>query len=448
MFGFFKKRLAQKDIKEKVIVLGIDGVPFNLLKRFIEDGLMPNLANLAKRGTLTTMTASIPEVSSTSWSTFMTGVNPGKHGIYGFTELQKGTYKWRFPNSSNIRSDTLWDIAGRNNKKSIVLNVPSTYPARQLNGILTAGFVALDLKKATYPEAAYEYLKGIGYRMDVDIQKAKESSAALAEDIDKTFSIRKKAILHFLDNHDWDFFIGVITETDRLHHYLWNALQEKNHPQHDFFPDFYHKLDTFIGEMYSRSGDDIPFIILSDHGFTTIKKEIYVNSWLREKGYLKFKKENPDSFEEIHEDSKVFALDPARFYIHLKDKYPLGSVEAHEYKSLRQRLKEELLSLVIDGEKVIKTVMYKEDIYNGGLYDDAPDLVALPYDGYDLKGSINKTHIAGKGFLTGGHTREGAVFFINRKIEQRDINIIDVGPTIISLLGIKENSFDGRCLVS
>lgn len=447
MFGFFKKRLSKKDKNEKVVVLGIDGVPCSLLNRFINEGIIPNLANLAKNGTLTPMTASIPEVSSTSWSTFMTGVNPGRHGIYGFTELQKGTYKWRFPNSGDIKSDTLWDIAGRNNKKSIVLNVPSTYPAKELNGILTAGFVALDLQKATYPESAYEYLRGIGYKMDVDTQKAQESSSALAEDIEQTFNVRKNAILHFLDNEEWDLFIGVVTETDRLHHYLWVALEDEKHPQHNFFFDFYKKLDAFIGEMYNRVGDDIPFIMLSDHGFTTIKKEIYLNSWLREKGYLKFKDEKPDSFEDILEESSVFALDPARFYIHVKGKYPRGSVDVSEYDNLRQKLKEELLSLSIDGEKIIKTVIFKEELYSGSLYDDAPDLVALPYDGYDLKGSINKGNIAGKGFLTGGHTREDAVFYINREIQEKDINIIDAGPTIISLLGIKEDGFDGKCLV-
>ena len=145
MFGLGKKKTKQ-GIRQKVVVLGIDGVPCSLLKRFTEQGIMPNLAKLAEKGTLTDMTASIPEVSSTSWSTFMTGVNPGKHGIYGFMELQKDGYKWKFPNSNDVSSETIWDIAGRHDKKSIVLNVPSTYPARELKGILTAGFVALDLE--------------------------------------------------------------------------------------------------------------------------------------------------------------------------------------------------------------------------------------------------------------------------------------------------------------
>ena len=442
MFNIFRKKT-----KGKVAVLGIDGVPCSLLNRFIGEGMMPNLSKLSQKGTLLPMTASIPEVSSTSWSTFMTGVNPGKHGIYGFTELQQGSYTWSFPNSNNIKSETLWERAGRNNRRSIVINVPSTYPAKELNGILTAGFVALDLKKATYPESAYEYLRSIGYKMDVDTRKAQESSAALADEIDRAFSIRKKAILYFMERGDWDLFIGVITETDRLHHYLWVALQDEAHPQHQFFLDFYKNLDTFIGEMYHRLGDGVPFIILSDHGFTTIKKEVYLNAWLREKGYLTFGKERPESMEDMHGESKVFVLDPARFYIHTEGRYPHGCVNSGEYGSLRQKIKEELLSLTVEGEKVIKEVMYREDLYSGSLYDKAPDLVALPFDGYDLKGSINKSHISGKGFLTGGHTRENAVFYINRGIPAQDINIMDVGPTIMSLLGIDGITFDGQCVL-
>lgn len=447
MLGFLKKKLKNEKKEGKVVVLGIDGVPCSLLRRFIADGIMPNLAGLADKGTLSEMTASIPEVSSTSWSTFMTGVNPGKHGIYGFMELQKGSYKWKFPDSRDIKSETLWEIAGRNDKKSIVLNVPSTYPAKEINGVLTAGFVALDLRKATYPQSAYEYLKGIGYKMDVNTRKAQESSADLADEIDDAFEKRKKAFLHFLDSGDWDLFIGVVTETDRLHHYLWSALEDEGHQQHNFFIDFYKKLDEFIGEMYNRAGDDVSFIIMSDHGFTKIKKEVYINTWLKEKGYLKFSNDDPKSMEEMLGESRVFALDPSRLYLHMKGKYPKGSVEADEYDSLREKLKDELLSLTVDGEKVIKEIKFREELYSGDSYENAPDLVMLSHEGYDLKGAINKAEVAGTGFLTGGHTRENAVFYINRKINQSDINIVDVAPTITALLNISANDFDGKCLL-
>ena len=114
---------------------------------------------------------------------------------------------------------------------------------------------------------------------------------------------------------------------------------------------------------------------------------------------------------------------------------------------MENKIKEELLLLESNGEKVIREVMFREDLYSGDFYDKAPDIVALPNDGYDLKGSINKSQLFGKGHLTGGHTRENAVFYINRETNSDDINIADVGPTILSLLGIDGTGFDGKCLI-
>lgn len=439
--------LLKKDRKRKVAILGIDGVPCSLLRDFISRGIMPNLALLVKEGTLMEMNASIPEVSSTSWTTFMTGVNPGKHSIYGFMELQPNSYDLRFPNSGDIRSDTIWDILGRNNKRSIVLNVPSTYPAKPLNGILTAGFVALDLQKATYPESAYQYLKRINYRMDVESQKATQSLESLAEDIDVTFKKRKEAILHFFDNEEWDIFIGTITETDRLHHFLWSALEGGSHPLHSFFINFYREVDNLIGEFSSRCGKDIPLLIVSDHGFAAIKQEIYLNSWLREKGFLKFKKEPPELLSDIHPESSAFALDPSRIYVNLESRYPSGSVDDKNYEDIRLKIKEGLLELYIDGEKVIKEVYMREELYKGPNYDSAPDLVALANTGFDLKGSVNKNMLYGRSIFTGAHTRNNATFFINRQIKEDNINIIDVAPTVLKLMGIQYVGFDGTPVV-
>lgn len=439
--------MDQSKRQSKAVVLGIDGVPHSLLRDLMSRGIMPNLSSCIREGTLCDMDASIPDVSSTSWTTFMTGVNPGRHNIYGFMELKPDSYSFCFPNSGDIKSDTMWDILGNNNKRSIVLNVPSTYPAKPLNGILTAGFVALDLQKATYPESAYQYLKSIDYRMDIESNKASKSLELLAGDIDETYKKRKEAILHFFDNEEWDLFIGTITETDRLHHFLWAALENESHPQHGFFIDFYREIDKLIGEFSERCGRDTPFLIVSDHGFTGIKQEVYLNSWLREKGYLRFKKEPPESLEDIHPESTAFVLDPSRIYINLRNRYPSGSVDPGDYEGLRLKIKEELLDLSISDEKIIKRVFMKEELYNGPFINSAPDLVALSNTGYDLKGSINKSTLYGRGIFTGAHTRDNATFFINRPVKEGNINIIDVAPTILRLMGIEHNNFDGRSLI-
>ncbi len=438
---FFKKK------KERVVVLGLDGVPFSLLKRFANEGVMPNVRMLLNEGTLCDMSVSMPEVSSTSWSTFMTGVNPGRHGIYGFMELSKNSYGWKFPNFNDLKSKTLWDRAGESGKKSIILNIPSTYPAQPLNGMLVAGFVALDLKKASYPDTLYQYLQGIGYKLDVDAGKAVHAIHEFTKDILQTFRKRVEAINYLYDNEDWDLFIAVVTETDRLHHYLWAALEDVTHQQHNFFVDFYKELDGVIGAFRKKVGSGVPFIMLSDHGFAAIKKEVYLNCFLVEKGYLKFNKANPESFDDMEANSSAFALDPSRIYIHLKNKYNRGSVSDGDYQELRNRLRTDLLAINDNGNNVIKEVNCKEDIYSGPCLADAPDLVLLPYEGYDLKGAITKKEVFGRGLLTGGHTRDNALFYINKKIDCINPNIVDVGVTVLKLLGVDTEELDGKSLV-
>lgn len=441
----FKRFFRRKSMK--VVVLGIDGVPCSLLREMAEKGIMPNMVRLIEAGTLSPMNASIPEVSSTSWSTFITAVNPARHGIYGFMEIDPTDYGWRFPNFHDLKSRTIWELASEAGKKSIVINIPSTYPARPLNGMMVAGFVALDLKKASYPDKMYEYLNSIGYKLDVDASKAVTAPDEFVADIDCTFNKRTEAILHLFDNEDWDLFIGTITETDRLHHYLWEAYLDSSHKYHTFFIDFYRKLDGFIGNLYSKIDPDTPFIILSDHGFTEVKKEVYLNYYLKELGYLKFTADKPESFRDISSETTAFVLDPSRIYIHRKSRYSRGPVEDAEAGELVEKLIKDLKGLEVDGRKVIKEVFTKKEIYSGELLDKAPDLVLLPNDGFDLKGSIKKNTLSDRGLLTGGHTRENATFFINRTISCGDLNIEDTGATILKLLGISTDNLDGKLLI-
>lgn len=440
-------------VAKKIFVLGIDGLSFELVNTLLSKNVLPNFAGIIKNGYLRRMNSTLPEVSSTAWSTFMTGVNPGEHGIFGFMDFEKQSYKIVFPDSGFLKSETLWDIIGRFDLKSIVINLPSTYPAKKINGILTAGFVAVDLKKATYPESAYEYLKNINYRMDVDTTKASKSLDDFFEDIIITLEKRIEVILHYLD-HEWDLFIGTITESDRLHHFMWSASDEKN-KYHRNFLDFYVKIDGLIGEIHKKLtekyNNDFVLLIISDHGFTDLKQEVYLNSFLRENGYLEFKKFPPGSLEEINPKSAAFALDPSRIYINRAGRYPYGCVSDSEYDAVRNDIKERFLSLNFDGDPVIKNVFFKEDIYSGPCYDNAPDIILLANHGYDLKGAITKETVFGKGIFTGAHTRDGAIFFINNTVlsdlSPPAIDIVDVAPTILKLLGIGNVQLDGRPLI-
>jgi predicted AlkP superfamily phosphohydrolase/phosphomutase len=171
--------IFRKKEKSRTCVIGLDGVPYSLILELAERGIAPTLGGLLKAGHLHKMKASLPEISSVSWTDFMTGTNSGEHGIFGFTDLKPGSYALRFPNFLDVKRETIWDILGKKGKKSIVLNQPSTYPARPLNGIMVSGFVAIDLAKAVYPLSQKAALDRMGYQVDIDTVKSRQDHAFL-----------------------------------------------------------------------------------------------------------------------------------------------------------------------------------------------------------------------------------------------------------------------------
>lgn len=416
---------------QRCCVIGLDGVPYSLLNDYLREGILPNMQKILSSGfRLHQMDASIPDVSSTSWTSFMTGVNPGEHGIYGFMDLRPGSYQLMFPNSGSVQAPTIWDMIGQtvNNKtstlyeqfrtrlrsplRSIVLNIPQTYPARPLNGILTAGFVCPDFRKGTYPETAYTYLSSMGYLPDVDSAKAVDQQDAFFRELFLALEKRAEAFDHFLTHEPWDLFIGVITETDRLHHFFYNAAQDAKHPRFDVFRSFYKQMDSIIGRLYERFMEQTDgkglFLTLSDHGFTVLKQEVYINAWLRQQGLLMLDPVR-EYYEQIGMGTQAFAMDPARIYVNLENKYPRGSVKTSAKNEVVARIRAALESFSDErGNPVIKAVYDGVNLYPGPAGDRAPDLVCLPHDGYDLKGSLKKQEIFGKGNFAGMHTRSDA----------------------------------------
>jgi len=353
-----------------------------------------------------------------------------------------------FPDFKFVKGETMWEFLGKNSKRSIVINVPSTYPARELNGLLISGFVAIDLRKATYPQSYVPQLENMGYRLDVDATKARESMDLFANDLRETLKKREEALLYFIEKEDWDLFIATISETDRLHHFLWAASDNPSHKYHDFFIEIYKWIDRIIGKLYEKVDNNTAVFMVSDHGFTHIKKEVYINKWLEQEGYLRWDKNPPESHKDIAEGTKAINMDPARIYIHLRGKYPKGCVNTgSEYNSLRDEIKGKLYKLKVDGDSVVKKVYFREELFNGPEFELAPDIVVLPNYGFDLKGAINKTEIAGKGIFTGMHTQDDALFYTNRESVEVDVNIIDVMPTVLAAMGIDPpTELDGRAV--
>jgi predicted AlkP superfamily phosphohydrolase/phosphomutase len=439
-----------------VAVIGLDGVGVPLVQDLIARGLMPNLAALVAEGTMAPMRSSIPTISSVSWTNFMTGRNPGKHGIYGFTDVKPGTLSLFFPNFGNVSGDTLWDVAGRAGKRSIVMNVPNTYPARAMNGLLVSGFVAVNLERAVYPADLLPRLRADGYKIDVDYLNADRDPEAFFTDLVATLEARRRVYLKLLRDEPWDLFVGVITECDRLHHYFWSHYADPAAPFNGRFLDFYRRLDEVIGELAAAVPAGTPLFVVADHGHTLIHREFYPNAWLRAQGLLRFAAEKPKGLADLDPASKVFILDPGRVYLHRQGRFPLGSVGPDEADDLLGRLREGLLAVRDDsagapaGGVPVPRVYARDELYHGAEVPSAPDLVLHFNDGYDPKGALLRTEPFGRSVLTGMHTYADSLFFVNRSgVATDELDILDLAPTILALLGIEPPAeMDGRVRLS
>jgi predicted AlkP superfamily phosphohydrolase/phosphomutase len=423
--------------RKKACVIGLDGVPYTLLQAMMQNGVMPRTAAIVSRGILSPMTVTLPEISSVSWSTFMTGKNPGEHGIFGFTDLKEGTYDLRFPSFRDLKSETIWDLVGRAGGRSVVINQPSTYPAREIPGVLISGFVSIDIDKAVYPKHYLATLAKHSYAVDVDTAKCRDNPQRLFAELDALLVARTKVLDDLWQNETWTFMEIVVTGTDRLHHFAWDAYEDESHSHHKDFLDYYRKVDAFIGHVFDkfeREESRDSFFLLSDHGFCGTKKEVYINTILQNHGYLYLDGSGQTSLAAITETSKAFALDPARVYVHRRGRYAKGGVDEKDIAGLKRELAD-LFESATDGsgEKIVRRVFDGAEVYTGPHAARGPDLLLIPHNGYDMKGKVGAPFVVGERRLQGMHTWDNAFFFALREDlvdRSKDLEIVEV-PWII-----------------
>jgi len=389
----------------RTVIIGLDGVPFGMIKDFARTGVMPNIARLISQGIFKKMHSAIPEVSSVAWSSMITGKNPAEHGIFGFMDLFDNSYKMRFPNFNDLKAQPFWE---KWQGQSVIINVPSTYPVREMNGVIISGFVSIDLEKSVHPKTLIPQLKNLDYRLDVDSQKAHKSMELFLADLEETLEARIRVFQYLWNRRDWKTFMLVFTGTDRLMHFLWDAYENKDHKYHERFLEHFRKIDTAIGEITSRLTDDDLLIMLSDHGFERLDNDVYINYVLIEEGLLQFEKDADVALENISDSTKAFALDPARIYLNLKGKYPRGTVGQDESEQLLCRLENIFRRLEVNGRKVVRDVYRKQQIYSGPYSENAPDLVLVGAEGFNLKAIIKAQSLFSKAIFSGKHTQDTA----------------------------------------
>lgn len=422
--------------KNRVLVIGIDGATFDIISPLISMGKLPNLKRIINKGTYSILNSTIPPISPCAWSSFITGKNPGKHGIYDFFYLDKNLNI--NINFSNKRLDNeIWEILSNHGYKCIVFNVPLTYPPKKINGIMITGFTTPSLNSHfTYPkDFKNKILKAIpNFRLNerTKYSERKRDKIDYLNDILELTNIHFKTAKWLIKEFPWDFFMLVFMATDHIQHWYWKYMDEK-HPDYDknspkifknAIENIYQKIDTYIGELLKGIPDNTNIIIMSDHGAGPYYKDVFINNWLIKKGYLrirknfktflkrmflilridpknlihfilniglgkistkislKSKKRLLESFSISFEDidwskTKAFSFGYyAPVYINSKKRWKLGIVSEVEYGILRDRIIKELKEIKdpATNKRIISKVWTREELYFGNNVDKLPDI--------------------------------------------------------------------------
>ncbi len=285
----------------QVLVVGLDGATFDLLQPLMDQGKLPNLASMASRGVHGKLFSTILPLSPTAWTSFSTGKNAGKHGIYDFSKRSEGTYDYVPTSSQDGISETVWDVVGRFGGHSIVVNVPLTYPPKPVSGVMISGFPTPVAKRDfTYPgELLHELESRFGkieiHKPSILYRKGKESE--IGEKLIHITRQQTEITQYLMESRDWDLTISVYDATDVLGHYFW-AYLDKNHPKYDpklaepvrsIVEDIHVELDKGVGKLFQLVGPETLKLVVSDHGFGPVYYGVYVNNWLLEQGYMHFK---------------------------------------------------------------------------------------------------------------------------------------------------------------
>lgn len=448
-----KRLFGREPNKKRVLVLSMDGVSRDFAVKAAASGLMPNLAVILEQGGSLGLVSSLPTVSTVAWASYMTGVNPGKHGVFGLVERHPDPFSVLIPSSADIKAPTLWEMLGRGGVPVGVMNVPLTFPPRKVNGFMVSGFLSPDLSQATYPVELAPRLMEMDYRIEADVGLASEEPEFFLAELGETLAQRFKAAFQLMREGEWEFFQLHLTGPDHINRFYWDAWTEGGETGRAYLGDFYRRLDGYLGELTENLPPDCPLLMVSGYGITRGQGLVYLNHWLEANGYLLFGKGKKE-LKNLHSDSKAYSLIPGRIYLNLEGREQKGTVaQGRPYEELREELIHRIGGLVHpeNGEPLVSAVRRREEVYSGPQLSRAPDLVVEPALGYEFKANLGVSSLVAPPEKSGVPCRDDALFYlsgIKEGLRPGPHRLEDLAPTVLALLGLNAPpSLEGESLL-
>ncbi len=447
-------------LKPKILVIGLDSVPSELLFKKLADTL-PNIKHMMETGIYTTLESCHPPITVPAWMVMMSSKSPGKLGVYGFRHRKGFSYTegW-LTNSQTIKEPRVWDYLAKEDKKVCLVGVPPTYPPIQVNGKLVSCFITpKDKDNFTHPPELSQEIQSLVDKYIFDVKFRTDNRDEIIKNLYEMTEKRFEVIKHMIKKENWDFFMFVEIGVDRLHHMFWKYYDEE-HPRYEpgnkyenVIPDYYKYIDGKIGELLSIIDDNTFVLLVSDHGTASMKGAFCINEWLIKEGYLVLKN-YPKSISEIEKCDVDWEKTTAwgwggyyaRIFFNVKGRETQGRISPSEFDKVRDELKQKIISISgPNGEKFANKVLYPDELY-GEARGSKPDMMVYFDDLYwRSAGTIGHNSLYLSENDTGPddsvHWMDGVFLLYHKKKAKcttrlERLSIYDVAPTILDIMKI------------
>jgi predicted AlkP superfamily phosphohydrolase/phosphomutase len=267
------------EMAHRVLVIGLDAATFEIIDPLLAQGKMPHLKRLIDQGVRGRLASTHPPLSPAAWTSFMTGKNPGKHGIFDFKNYEPSHYDrrtgGRLVNATQFAGTTLFDIASTAGKKVGAFKVPITYPAWPVNGFMVSGQPLPDTQTqpTAYPPSLMQEVSNDSITFDHHMDAFKQADLdQFIEDIQRSNAKSVQQVLKLLAADDYDLFVLVLTALDEIQHRLWMYTDpacpvydaEHNARYGQVINDFYCEMDAVVGQIlaqWAHADDGLVFVI-------------------------------------------------------------------------------------------------------------------------------------------------------------------------------------------
>lgn len=412
-------------------MVGLDGATFELIEPLVAAGRMPVLAGLMARGAWGRLRSTLPAATFPAWTSLVTGVNPGRHGLLDFTQRERGGYGIRFMNGSYRRVPALWTRLAAAGDRVATITVPATYPPEAIDGIMVSGFdspLTTEIDGSfVHPRSFHDDIRRLVGRLPfADFQETRigpgwhdEAVRRLLDGIEKRASV----VEHVLRQERWPAVMVVFGESDTVAHHFWRFCDPQSprftaSPYADVITQIYVALDAALGRLLAAAPSDAAIAVVSDHGSGGASDRVlHINRRLQECGLLAFRptaatgavaqaraaalrwvphrwqgevlRRLPRAagrLEGQHRFGSIAWADTMAFseeldyhpsvWLNVQGREPDGAVDPSQYDAVRTRVIDALRTWrYADGAPVVERVWCREDLYHGPCTADAPDLL-------------------------------------------------------------------------